>query len=176
MANKIVPLFAADSPQAREIIRQEIAQKISRCSSKCLSDVVTTSFEELTMRAEEYEKKEDSGVVTSMGDTLIEGINKITAGMLKAPNLVLLGNREVAVGHALEIMSVMPEQKAVAIFSMQKDTEYLGQLLLGFKTEISLFRLETGAIADTMWPTLTRAAGYLADSKLFLNDNNRTFK
>jgi replicative DNA helicase len=170
MGNKIVPLFAGDSPQARKRLRREISQKLSQCSSKCLNDVVTTSFQELTLRAELFENLEDSGEIASIGDNLLEGINKTTGGMLSSGNLVVLGNRQIAVGHALEIMSELSGHKAVAMFSMQENAAYLGQLLLGLKAGISLICLATGSIADNMWPSLTRSAGDLSESKLFLND------
>ena len=171
MGRKIIPIFKDDSPQARKRLKQEVSKKLSQCTSKCLNDVITTSFEELTLRVERYENLENSGEIVSIGDNLIEGINKITEGMLTSSNLVVLGNRQMAVGHALELMSELSSgDKVVAMFSMQERAAYLGQLLLGLKSNISLFRIETGAIADNMWPSLTRSAGYLSDSKVFLND------
>ena len=170
-SQKIIPLFANDSPQVQKTLKREILQKLSQCSSKCLNDVVTTSFEALTQRAVEYEKKEDSGLITSMGDNLIDGINKITEGMLTASNLVVLANCQMAVGHVLELMSELSsEDKVVAMFSMRERATYLGQLLIGLKANISLFRIKTGAIADNMWPSLTRSAGFCSDAKFFLND------
>jgi replicative DNA helicase len=172
MGSKIIPIFSDDSPQARKIRSREISQKISECSSKCLKDIVTASFEEVTMRAERYYKLEESGEITSAEDNLVEDINKITKGMLTAPNLVMLGNRnEIAIGHALEIFSELAKLNMTGVFfSLQERAAYLGQLMLGIAADISHFRVEKGAIADTMWPLLTRSSGDLSDSKLFLND------
>ena len=167
---KIIPLFTKDSPQAQKTLKREILQKLSQCSSKCLNDVVTTSFEDLTLRVERYENLENSGEIVSIGDNLIEGVNRTTGGMLTPSNLVVLGNREVAIGHALEIISELPKHKlAGALFSLREEPKHLGQILLGMTADISLFRIEKGAIADTMWPALTRNAGNLCDSKLFIN-------
>ena len=168
-SQKVIDLFAVDSWHARNALMRKTHHVLSQCTSQSLQyDVIGKSFKEMELR---FETNGAFDRVFSDGDSLVEDINKITEGMLTSPNLVILGNQQMTVGHALEItMSELQRDKVVAIFSMRESAIYYGLLLLGLQAGVPLSNIEAGAIEDKMWPQLTQAVGYLSEGKLFIND------
>jgi replicative DNA helicase len=58
----------------------------------------------------------------------------------------------------------------VAIFSLEMSKEQLVQRLLCSEARVDASRLRIGFLQDTDWPKLTKAAGLLSESQIFIDD------
>ena len=80
------------------------------------------SFAEIERQLEE---RDASGQMYSEGDDLVGNVNVTTKMSLTLPNLVIFGNRQMTLGHALEIiLSELSRDKAIAMFSMQEKASF----------------------------------------------------
>jgi replicative DNA helicase len=60
--------------------------------------------------------------------------------------------------------------KAVAIFSLEMSSQQLVQRLLCSRAKVNLQKVRNGFLSDRDFPSLTAAAGKLADSPLLIDD------
>lgn len=146
----------------------EISENKIRPAYYQVSEILKDTIKNIEML---YEKKElVTGVPTGYLD-----LDKLTAGF-HAGDLVIIAGRP-AMGKTTFAMNVA-EYAAIdasksypaAIFSLEMPKEQLVERLLCSLAKVDLSRLRTGHLTENDWPKLTKAAGRLHDSKIFVDD------
>lgn len=151
--------------QAEKIIF-EIAQRKVNQSFAHVKDIVKDSFKIIEQL---YEKKEAiTGVPTGFED-----FDKMTSG-LQPSDLVIIAGRPSMGKTALALNmaghAAIHAGHKVAIFSLEMSKEQLVQRLLCSEARVDSSRLRIGFLHDTDWPKLTKAAGSLSESAIFIDD------
>jgi len=129
--------------------------------------VVTDTVEHINKLYEQKEKI--TGIPTGFSD-----LDERTAG-LQASDLIIVAGRpstgktSLALGMALHA-ALHPRQYKVAIFSLEMSKEQLCMRLLSAAGSLDMHRIRTGQLQREDWPSLTRAAGKLSDSRIFIDD------
>lgn len=146
----------------------EISERRIKPAFYKVSDLLKPAIENIQLL---YEKKEHvTGVPTGFID-----MDNMTAGMQRGDLVIIAGRPSMGkTTFALNVASyasVEAEKKSpVAVFSLEMSKEQLVERLLCSLARVDLNRLRTGHLVDTDWPKLTRAAGWLHDSKIFIDD------
>ena len=145
----------------------EVASRQIRQSFAPVKDVVKASFKAIEQL---YEKKElVTGVPTGYKD-----LDMIMAG-LQPSDLVIIAGRPSSgkTAFALNIVeyAACDSKTSCAIFSLEMSKEQLVQRLLCSRAEVDSYKLRGGFLAENDWPKLTRAAGILSESKIFIDDS-----
>ncbi|MBI3556492.1 MAG: replicative DNA helicase [Deltaproteobacteria bacterium] len=100
-------------------------------------------------------------------------LDEKTSG-LHPGNLIIIAGRP-AMGKTSFVLNIaeraaLRHKASVAVFSLEMAKEELGMRLLSGVAKIDASRLKTGRLGDHDWKNLTRAAGQLSSSKLFIDD------
>ncbi|MBI3543416.1 MAG: replicative DNA helicase, partial [Deltaproteobacteria bacterium] len=109
-----------------------------------------------------------TGLATGFKD-----LDEKTSG-LHPGNLVIVAGRP-AMGKTSFVLNIaeraaIRNKASVAVFSLEMAKEELGMRLLSGVARIDASRLKTGRLGDHDWKNLTRAAGQLSASKIFIDD------
>ncbi|WP_183359592.1 replicative DNA helicase [Geomonas limicola] len=152
---------------AQKVIFEIAENKIQRAYFP-VSEILKDTIKNIELL---YEKKElVTGVPTGYLD-----LDKMTAGF-HAGDLVIIAGRP-AMGkttfaiNAAEYAAIDSEKTyPAAIFSLEMPKEQLVERLLCSLARVDLSRLRTGHLNENDWPKLTKAAGRLHDSKIFIDD------
>lgn len=113
-------------------------------------------------------KSSITGLATGFRD-----LDEKTSG-LHPGNLIIVAGRP-AMGKTSFVLNVaeraaLRSKASVAVFSLEMAKEELGMRLLSGVARIDASRLKTGRLSDHDWKSLTRAAGQLSASKIFIDD------
>ena len=117
-----------------------------------------------------YERKgEVSGLSTGYAD-----LDKMLDGLHAAEMIVIaarpsMGKTALAMNIAERV--ALDGKKPVAIFSLEMSSEQLVQRVLCSRARVNLARVRDGFMAERDFSALTRAAGDIAEAKLFIDDS-----
>jgi replicative DNA helicase len=144
----------------------EIAQRKVNQSFAHVKDIVKDSFKIIENL---YEKKEAvTGVPTGFED-----FDRMTSG-LQPSDLVIIAGRPSMGKTALALnmagYSAVHTGHRVAIFSLEMSKEQLVQRLLCSEGRVDSSRLRIGYLNESDWPKLTKAAGSLSESAIYIDD------
>ena len=118
-----------------------------------------------------YERKER---ITGVPSGFID-LDEKTAGLQRGDLVIVAGRPSmgkttfalnVAQYAAVEAEKPVP----VAVFSLEMSKEQLVERFLCSLAKVDLNRLRTGHLMENDWPKLTRAAGWLHDAQIFIDD------
>jgi replicative DNA helicase len=144
----------------------EIARDKSGQSFEPLNKIITRAFERVTALAERKE------LITGVPSGF-DQFDKMTAG-LQAGDLIILAGRpsmgKTALAMNIVQNTALQHGTAVGVFSLEMSKAQLGLRLLCSHSKVDSNDLRTGFIKDNDWPKLTRAAGELSQSKIFIDD------
>ncbi|MDO8528000.1 MAG: replicative DNA helicase [Deltaproteobacteria bacterium] len=132
-----------------------------------VKQVVKSSFKLIEQL---YEKKQ---LVTGV-PTGYKELDIMTAGFQPSDLIIIAGRPSSGkTAFSLNIMehAACEAKSSCAIFSLEMSKEQLVQRLLCSKAEVDASKLRGGFLAESDWPKLTRAAGILSDSKIFIEDS-----
>ena len=144
-----------------------IAERRMKRSFSPMGVVVTATVEQINTLYEQKEKI--TGIPTGFSD-----LDEKTAG-LQPSDLIIVAGRpstgktSLALGMALHA-ALHVRQYKVAIFSLEMSKEQLCMRLLSAAGSLDMHRIRTGQLQREDWPSLTRAAGKLSDSRIFIDD------
>lgn len=115
---------------------------------------------------------EQKSAITGL-PTGFKDLDEKTSG-LHPGNLIIIAGRP-AMGKTSFVMNVaeraaLRSSASVAIFSLEMAKEELGMRLLSGVARIDASKLKTGRLGDHDWKNLTKAAGALSSSKIFIDD------
>ncbi|UCF30294.1 MAG: replicative DNA helicase [bacterium] len=131
-----------------------------------MKEIVKSSFKTIETL---YERKEHvTGVPTGFKD-----IDELTSGFQPADLIVVAGRPSM--GKTALCLNIAQNAAGshklpVAIFSLEMAKEQLVTRMLCSEARIDAHRLRSGFLGSTDWPKLTRAAGHLSDSPIFIDD------
>ncbi len=131
-----------------------------------ISQVVNESFNTIERL---FERKE---LVTGL-PTSFKKFDAMTAG-LHPSDLIIIAGRP-SMGKTALCMNIathvaVDKKKIVAIFSLEMSREQLVIRMLCSEARINAGKVRTGYLSKSDWPDLTRAAGLLSESSIFIDD------
>ena len=144
----------------------EISQEKSSRSFVPLKSILKGTFELIEKL---YERKSHvTGVPTGFAK-----FDEMTAG-LQASDLIVVAGRP-SMGKTSFCLNIaqhaaVHDSTTVAIFSLEMSKEQLVQRLLCSEARVDSHKLRTGYLSDSDWPKLTRGAGILSESPIFIDD------
>lgn len=151
--------------QAEQIIF-EIAQRKFKPTFAAVKDIVKDSFKIIE---ELYERKE---LVTGVPAGFQE-LDTLTSGFQASDLIIVAGRPSMGkTAFALNVVANAAKEAQVscALFSLEMSKEQLVQRLLCSEARVNAQKLRGGFLADSDWPKLTRAAGVLSESQIFIDD------
>jgi len=144
----------------------EVAQKRIRQGFTSVKDIVKASFKAIE---ELYERKElITGVPTGYRE-----FDRLTCGLQRSDLIVIAGRPSMGkTAFALNVVEHAAIEGGVncAVFSLEMSKEQLVQRMLCSRAEVDASKLRGGFLAESDWPRLTRAAGLLSESPIFIDD------
>lgn len=152
--------------QAEQIIF-EVAQRRYKPSFFPVKDIVKDSFKTIE---ELYERKE---MVTGVA-TGFEDLDRLTSGLQRSDLVIVAGRPSMGkTAFALNIVAHAAKEAQVscAVFSLEMSKEQLVQRLLCSEARVDASKLRGGFLAESDWPKLTRAAGVLSESMIYIDDS-----
>ncbi len=144
----------------------ECAQKKIKQSFYSIKDIVKDSFKTIERL---YERKE---LITGVPTGYTE-LDRLTAGLQPSELIILAGRPSMGkTALALNMMAYAAVQMNIpsAIFSLEMSKESLVQRLLCSEAKVGGSKLRGGFLAESDWPKLTRAAGSLSESPIYIDD------
>ena len=100
--------------------------------------------------------------------------DKLTCGLQKSDLIVVAGRPSMGkTSFALNIVqhASIVTKKPVVFFSLEMSKEQVVMRLLTSVSKVDAGRLRTGNLTDPDWPKLTKAAGYLSEAPIFIDDS-----
>ncbi len=144
-----------------------IAERRMKRSFSPMPTVVTDTVEHINKLYEQKEKI--TGIPTGFSD-----LDEKTAGLQSADLIIVsgrpsTGKTSLALGMALHA-ALHPRQYKVAIFSLEMSKEQLCMRLLSSDGKLDMHRIRTGQLQREDWTSLTRSAGKLSESRIYIDD------
>ena len=144
----------------------EISQEKSSRSFIPLKSILKGTFELIETL---YERKSHmTGVPTGFAK-----FDEMTAGLQPSDLIVVAGRPSMGkTSFCLNVAqhAAVHDHKTVAIFSLEMSKEQLVQRMLCSEAQVDSHKLRTGYLSDSDWPKLTRGAGILSESPIFIDD------
>ena len=115
---------------------------------------------------------ENRGSITGLPTGFVE-LDRMTSGLHPAEMIVIaarpsMGKTAFAMNVAEHV--ALHAGKAVAIFSLEMSSQQLVQRLLCSRAKVNLQKVRNGFLSDRDFPSLTAAAGKLAESSFLIDD------
>ncbi|MCK5616640.1 replicative DNA helicase [Candidatus Pacearchaeota archaeon] len=151
--------------RAEELL-MEIGNEEKKTEFQSLTDLMPHCFE---MVESIYEKKGSlTGLSTGFSD-----IDELTSGLQKT-DLIIIAARpsmgKTSFGLNIACNLAIKENIPVAIFSLETSKQQLILRMLCAEARVSSHSLKRGFLRDKDWPRLTRAAGALSSSPIYIDD------
>lgn len=144
----------------------DISQKKGHQDFEHLSSIITRSFDEFERL---YKNK---GQITGIPTGFTE-LDRKTSGLQKSDFILVaarpsMGKTAFALNIALN--AALRAGKSVAIFSLEMSKEQLAYRMLCSEANVDMLKLRTGDLDEDDWIRLARAAGPMANAKIFIDD------
>ncbi len=144
----------------------EIADLKQKQKSVHIKDLVKESIEKLDYL---YQRKEHiTGIATNYTK-----FDSYTSGLQKS-DLVIIAGRPSMGKSALAINIAenigINLKLPVAVFSLEMSKEQLVQRMLCSQAKVDAHKVRSGFLSPSDWPSLTKAAGILSESKIYIDD------
>jgi len=144
----------------------DISQKNIHQDFEHVSNIITKSFDELERL---YKNKgEITGIATGFRD-----LDKKTSGF-QGGDLVLIAARpsmgKTAFVSNIALEAALRGGNSVVMFSLEMSKEQIALRMICAEANVDMVRLRTGDLEDEDWIKLAKAAGPMANSKMFIDD------
>jgi replicative DNA helicase len=145
----------------------EIASQQFRTGFATIDTLVSSVFKQIEEVANRKTK------VTGL-ETGFTELDRMTAGLHPADLIIVaarpgLGKTSLCLNIAQHV--AIKKRRTVALFSIEMSKEQLVKRLLCAEAEIDAHRINTGYMSKEDWSRLSRAAGALADTRIFVDDS-----
>lgn len=144
----------------------EIANAKQKQQTYHIKDIVKTSIENIDLL---YQRKEAiTGVPTGFVD-----FDRMTSGLQKADLVIIAGRPSMgksAFAVSMAEYACVDKNVPTAIFSLEMSKEQLVQRMLCSQAQVDAHKVRTGFLSPSDWPQLTKAAGKLSNSPMFIDD------
>lgn len=144
----------------------EISEDRVRPSFFPIKDIIKASFKTIEKL---YEKKQ---LITGV-PTGFTKLDDLTSGLQSSDLIIVAGRPSMGkTALALNITQHAAIEGGIpsAIFSLEMSKEQLALRMLCSKAKVDAHRLRGGFLSESDWPNLTRAAGYLSEAPIFIDD------
>jgi len=144
----------------------DISEDRLRSDFARVKDLIPNTFEQI----ESYVETKGGLVGYSTG---FRKIDELTAGFHRGDLIIIAGRPSMGKSAlALNIIEnlCLQSSKAAAFFSLEMSREQLALRLVCGRAKISMHKIRTGHISESDWPKLSKAAGPLYDSNIFIDD------
>jgi replicative DNA helicase len=144
----------------------DISQKNIHQDFEHVGGIITRSFDELEKL---YKSK---GQITGVTSGFVD-LDRKTSGF-QGGDLVLIAARP-SMGKTSFVVNIalaaaLRAGKSVAIFSLEMSKEQIAYRMICSEATVDMQRLRTGDLEDDDWVKLARAAGPMANSRMFIDD------
>ncbi len=160
---------------------QPIDEVVSRAEKEILDvkkerkgNLFKTSYDEVDKVLQKIELLENSGEMLTGSPSGFRDLDRMTSGFQKGDFIILaarpsMGKTALSLNFAVK--SASQSKKAVAIFSVEMPAEQLIQRMLGSYSTVDSVKVRTGKGLQTRdWENITKAADFLKQTKLFIDD------
>jgi len=144
----------------------EIADLKQKKKSVHIKEIVMASIEKLDHL---YQKKEH---ITGLATGFTE-FDNLTSGLQRSDLIIIAGRPSmgksafaVSIAENIGITQNLP----VALFSLEMSKEQLVQRMLCSQAMVDAHKVRSGFLSASDWPKLTKAAGILSESKIYIDD------
>ncbi|SHE87224.1 replicative DNA helicase [Clostridium fallax] len=144
----------------------DIGESRSTSDFEPLSIVLERGFEQIE------ELFNNKGQITGVGSGFVE-LDSKTSGFQKGDMILIAARPSMGkTTFALNIAehAALREGKSVVIFSLEMSKEQLAYKLLCSEANVDMLKLRTGNLEDKDWENIARAAGPLANAKIYIDD------
>ncbi len=144
----------------------EISEDRVRPSFFPIKDIIKASFKTIEKL---YEKKQ---LITGVPTGFFK-LDELTSGLQPSDLIIVAGRPSMGkTALALNITQHASIEDGIpsAIFSLEMSKEQLALRMLCSKAKVDAHRLRGGFLSEADWPNLTRAAGYLSEAPIFIDD------
>lgn len=171
-SNEIMDMCYSQKEKIEDVIGSaekyifDISQKNIHQDFEHVSNIITRSFDELERL---YKNK---GEITGIGSGFRD-LDKKTSGF-QAGDLVLIAARP-SMGKTSFVANIALEAalrggNSVVLFSLEMSKEQIAYRMICAEANVDMLRLRTGDLEDEDWIKLAKAAGPMANSKMFIDD------
>ncbi len=144
----------------------QISQEKIKPSFVAVKDIVSSSFKAIE---ELYHKKEHiTGIATGFRD-----LDELTSGFQPSDLIIIAGRPSMGkTAFCLNVAqnSAIKHGTTVAVFSLEMSKEQLVMRMLCSEARVDASRVRSGYLSESDWPKLTRAAGTLSETSIFIDD------
>ncbi|MBI4237918.1 MAG: replicative DNA helicase [Deltaproteobacteria bacterium] len=151
--------------QAERVIFDIAQRKITR-SFFSLREVVKETFKTIEQL---YEQKATvTGVPTGFSD-----LDRMTSGLQRSDLVIVAGRPSMgktSLATCMMVNAALAEGKPAAFFSLEMSKEQVVQRLLCSTARVDASKLRGGFLSESDWPKLTRAAGQLSETAIYIDD------
>lgn len=164
--------YEAESDAVEDVVDRaeqiifEIAQDKVKRSFFTMREVVKESFKAIEAR---FERKETlTGVPSGFVD-----LDRLTAGLQRSDLIIVAGRPSMgktSLALCMAAHAAIDGHVPTAVFSLEMSKEQLVQRLLCSEARVDAQRLRGGYLAESDWPKLTKAAGYLSEAAIYIDD------
>ncbi|MCK5505311.1 MAG: replicative DNA helicase [Thermodesulfovibrionia bacterium] len=147
----------------------EISENKVKPSFYKIKDIVKDSFKIIE---ELYDKKD---MVTGVPSGF-EELDRLTSGFQSSDLIIVagrpsMGKTAFCLNVALNALREEKDRKStVAFFSLEMSKEQLVTRMLCSEARVDASKLRSGFLAESDWPKLTRAAGFLSEISMYIDD------
>jgi replicative DNA helicase len=147
----------------------QIAEKKFRQAFYPIKDLVMENVKTIEKLCEK--KQAVTGVATGYTD-----IDRMTGGLQPSDLIIVagrpsMGKTAFCLNIALKVALSDGIRTPVGIFSLEMSKEQLVMRFLSSEAEVEFSKLRSGMVKDTEWPKLSKAAGFLYDAPVFIDDS-----
>ena len=148
----------------------EISENKVRPSFYLAKDIVKDSFKTIERL---YDRKE---MVTGSPSGFTK-LDRMTSGFQPSDLIIVagrpsMGKTALCLNMALNMMRRETEAiSPVAIFSLEMSKEQLVTRMLCSEARVDASKLRSGYLSESDWPKLTRAAGFLSEAPIYIDDS-----
>lgn len=144
----------------------DISQKNISQDFEHVSNIITRSFDELERL---YKNK---GAITGVPSGFRD-LDRKTSGF-QPGDMVLIAARpsmgKTSFVANIALTAALRSGKSVALFSLEMSKEQIAYRMICAEANVDMLKLRTGDLDDEDWLKLARAAGPMANSKMFIDD------
>ena len=146
----------------------EISENKVRPAFYKIKDIVKDSFKIIE---ELYDRKD---MVTGVPSGF-EQLDRLTSGFQPSDLIIIagrpsMGKTAFCLNIALNALREKKDTASVAVFSLEMSKEQLVTRMLCSEARVDAGKLRSGYLAESDWPKLTRAAGFLSEADVYIDD------
>lgn len=144
----------------------EIATARQKQQAVSIKDIIRTTIENIDQL---YQRKEAiTGVPTGFRD-----FDRMTSGLQKSDLIIVAGRPSMgksAFAVSMAEYACVEKNIPVAMFSLEMSKEQLVQRMLCSQARVDAHKVRTGFLSPAEWPMLTKAAGKLSNTPMYIDD------